>query len=806
MNMQLPHIPIKHSIGFNLLKVVFSFYIIIAIIVTLAHMAIEYSNVKSSIKQDLELYQRTFSTQLADALWDLDNDRVTTISRGILTLPSAVAVKVVDNDQNPITQLTELHQDFNEDNYFISHQFEIVFTREQQNVKVGTGIFYSNHALVIDKVSTGFTLIIVNSLIKTAALWAIFLWLVGPKLIKPLESLSKQLNGLNIADFGEFKLDVNTDQRNELKVVEESFNMLASRVHQSVQEIKSTDAQLKIANSHLESLLVSIQTMVSINNHQRLAEFFASELINELSQWHPEQVEVYCPVVNNGGESQFTLFHYFVEEPEKGTPVELIESKRQTLAHLDASLIRPNESYYLSSFGSMNQLVVPINMGSMPLGGVRFISRQTVSLSLSDQNFLENLSHSFALVFIQVQNSIHLESLIAARTEQLEQSKHSLEKQAIELTKANQYKSEFLANMSHEIRTPMNGVFGTLQLLQQQPQNDESQQLLNAALQSSKTLLTIINDILDYSKIEAGMLQLEIIQFTYSDILNQVISELTPSANNKGLSIEVTYRNNHNDSWLGDPVRIKQILTNLLGNAIKFTESGTIAIEVDGRDTHLGFTITDTGIGMTEETLEKIFQRFEQGDNSITRQYGGTGLGISITHNLIQLMQGSIEVTSTPNKGTTFIVNLPLERPHLKVVSDTSQSQVAVPDLTGKRILLAEDNEINQMIFKKMMAATNATIVVAENGQQALDMFQQQQSDWVFLDIQMPVMDGIQACKALRQLSSLIPIVAITANVMEQDVKTYQQVGFNAHIGKPINLNELMALCSRLNEAKQSTA
>lgn len=361
---------------------------------------------------------------------------------------------------------------------------------------------------------------------------------------------------------------------------------------------------------------------------------------------------------------------------------------------------------------------------------------------------------------------------------------------------ANEAKSAFLATMSHEIRTPLNGVLGMTQAMAQDDLSPLQAERLSVIRQSGECLLAILNDILDLSKIEAGKLELEAADFDLEALLLGARSTFTALANKKGLSFDLTVEPEALGAWRGDPTRVRQILYNLISNALKFTETGEVRVAAACHDGTLTLSVTDTGIGIPEDCLKSLFDKFVQADASTTRRYGGTGLGLAITRQLAELMGGSIDVTSRPGQGTVFRVALNLPRGQMPSQIETAEAQ-AVPDSRGLKVLAAEDNAVNQLVLKTLLHQLGVDLTVVSDGLEAVEAWGREPWDVILMDVQMPRMDGPGAARAIRAAEASTgrtrtPIIALTANVMTHQIAEYLSAGMDRCVAKPLQISALV--------------
>lgn len=518
--------------------------------------------------------------------------------------------------------------------------------------------------------------------------------------------------------------------------------------------------------------------------------------VNTSKMLHIIYIDIGIIILSSVFGSQALIQAFFI--PTMGLSILLFDGKNIKLRNI--SILISVLSYFVLDYIIFDQVYISENGFSIIRWSV--LTAAFVTTWLIFNTFSEFKESAESKTNELLEKEIELNRELSINQKKLERYITELEDTRIQLEQSTKAKSEFLATMSHEIRTPMNAIMGMTHLLQKDQPRDDQLEPLNILDFSGKTLLTLIDDVLDFSKIEAGRLEFEKTEFDLERLLATIMETFKVMANNKKVDLKSNIEKDLHNVLLGDPARLTQIINNLLSNALKFTETGYVELSVQKlgeskNEISLQFSVKDTGIGIPEDRVETIFESFTQASGSTKRLYGGTGLGLTISKQLTELQGGTLQLESEFGKGTTFFVDLTFDKGEKTIVeSKADDSAVSeVQKLRGKKVLLAEDNIVNQKVMNRFLERWEINLFIVENGKEAVEMIKKEDFDLVLMDLQMPVMDGYEATTLIRNLSEPskkgIPIIALTAAALKEVKEEVYASGMNDFVTKPFNPSEL---------------
>ncbi len=844
-------IPLKHRIAYkqSLLIIVVAF--VLGLIFSFGQIYVDHSKQVQSFADNIQQVISTLKRPASEAAFHLDSELAEQVANGLFEYSAIVDVEIngiLGTDQS-LVQLIKMQRPAKAPDYPLlaswlfdkQNSYQVPLYIEQDGEKSIVGqmqVGASPNEMTdtfFDRALSGILFGILRIIIFASVILVFFYYAVT----RPLETLSKSWAQISPEQPSEVRLNLaNKHKQDEFGVLAQNANRFLSALEEHLDRRHKAEQALIQANETLENRVVArtaeLQTEIAVRIETERALHTTSEIIlllkklaviaNEASSFKdavqsslsaigqsihwPLGHAYLLPTDNPNGTIQKLRYvqeysddrelhkHLkdFVPSDGVGMPgYVLAEKKYIWVEDLSQQPYAPDIDLYKSS-GLKSSFAFPVLVDQQVVAIIEFFSPEKIAHNASLVDALDDIAIQLTRV-IEREKTAQL--LTAAKEE------------AIEATKA---KSIFLATMSHEIRTPMNGVQGMLQVLEKTPLNDEQQETVRVIGESAEMLTTIIDDILDFSKIEAEQLEIETLVFSLPSIMESITALMSPRAHEKSLELTLNIDPNLPQALLGDPVRIRQILLNLVSNALKFTTEGQVSIRISSQSlhsnmVHLLFEVQDTGCGLTEEQLANLFLPFVQADTSISRRFGGTGLGLSICQRLVELLGGKIGVESQFSQGSRFWFTLECAvADDTTLLNQTKQDGIQPVPL---KLLVVEDNPINQKVADNLLRDEGHQVLCASNGKQALELLHQQDIDCIFMDMHMPEMDGLETTRHIRALSkplSETPIIMLSADVLSNAKTASLDAGVNHFISKPFKLEQINQILVDLFGARETVA
>lgn len=779
------------SLGLLLLRVVFSIYLIVTVVITSAQMYSDYKLEKEAVQSNLASYQTIYGTSVATALWNLDTDQLVATLDGASELTDITGILLYDSDLTTVYHQGNAPKSAQDlDNLRQDQQalFYVDFRIEFADKHIGTLYLFSSDNVVFDKVKYNFLFIIVNALIKTAALWILFLWAFRRYLNRALDQFIAKMKATRFNsrdEIGSIEIDEASLKSRELSFLNQVFDSLKRRLQQNQRDLEASNTQLeKTVNERTERLRRQSALLEAMGAQAQVGAW-EYDLISDQTYWSDTTKTIF-EVDNDFTPNERKTLSFFDEpEVEKLTIARNEAEKNGTPWNLELVLTtaKGHQRWVTST------------------GEAEFQDGQCVRLFGSIQDIDQRVRAS--------------QELLKAK-EKAEQ--------------ADELKTGFLSSLSHEIRTPMNGIIGMLNVLIDNNLNESQLEQAKVSLNSAESLLTLLNDMIDISRIESGKFTLSPMNFDLRELFSSQVSLWRNKAEEKGLQLELQVNELAIQYAYADPHRIRQIISNLINNAIKFSSSGTITLrgstQIHRQRAELIITVSDQGIGIDEAKQAVIFQAFTRGDFKLTGDLGGAGLGLNIVKELAELMDGNVELESQPGEGSSFTVRLMIgvadatSEEELETLTQITSAASAPPSLdaisaqpTGdanspseshqkaaKKALIVEDNPVNQMVASALLEQQGWSSELAQDGIDALRILSENQDQsrfqLILMDCLMPNMDGYETTENIRSGQAGdycrgIPIIAMTANAMKGDKEKCIKAGMDDYLAKPVTPESL---------------